>query len=98
MSQNKYKELPFVECVEKADELVAKGNVVFQKFTCSHCGQRLTMGKPNTFYKEGTCDKCGKTTKIEKCGFILMISNVPTDLLNFLENITDEVDKEEKRK
>lgn len=97
MRKNKYNDLPFVECVDKADELIAKGGIVFQKFTCLHCGQRLTMGKPNTFYKEGTCDKCGETTKIDKCGFILMISNVPDDMLNFMQDLANKIDKEDKR-
>lgn len=71
--KGKYNDLPFIECVEIAEDLVQKGYVVFQKFTCGKCGQRLAMDKSNAFYTSGSCDKCGYVTKIEKCGFILIM-------------------------
>lgn len=72
LSKKDYGDLPFVECVEMAEDLVRKGFVVYQKFTCGKCGQRLAMNKANSFYTSGTCDKCGYETKIDKCGFILL--------------------------
>ena len=59
---------PFEEVVATAEGVIAKGGRVFQKYTCSGCGQRLAMDKPNVFYKTGECDKCGAVTDIEANG------------------------------
>jgi hypothetical protein len=69
---------PFDKITAEADILIASTKAtIFQKFTCSGCGQRLTMDVPNTFYTHGTCDKCGVTTdiKAQGCNF-LMIAGV----------------------
>jgi len=59
---------PFDEVVKAADECIARGGKVFQKFTCGNCGNRLTMEDADKFYTEGTCDKCGHTTDIVAAG------------------------------
>jgi len=59
---------PFDEVVASANEQIARGATVYQKFTCGNCGNRLTMDIPNTFYESGTCDKCGHTTDIRSAG------------------------------
>lgn len=66
----------FKAVVASASEYIAKGALVFQKFTCASCGNRLTMEEPNTFYTRGTCDKCGHETDIEAAGhnFLLVQS------------------------
>ena len=65
------KDYPFDVCAKDADKLIAKGYTVLQKFTCSGCGNRLTMPTPNVFYRSGTCDKCEALTIIEKCNYLV---------------------------
>jgi len=74
--ENHPKDRPVEECLETAQKLWAAGGVTFQKFTCSTCGQRLTMDEPNVFFAEGTCDQCGAVTDIVKqgCGYTLMFT------------------------
>jgi hypothetical protein len=70
------RDIPLYKAVEEAERIIEsyEGHAaVFQKFTCSYCGERLTMEKPNIFYTHGTCDKCNHTTKIDKCGFMLVL-------------------------
>ena len=67
---------PFDRVVEEANSLLKNPNVtIHQKFTCSSCGNRLTMEEPNTFYTTGTCDKCGTITDIRKkgCDFLMIV-------------------------
>ena len=72
LPQNK----PFGEVVRLADEQIAKGATVYQKFTCAGCGTRQTMEKANVFYTEGRCEECGTITDLQEtgCGFLLMLS------------------------
>ena len=75
----KPKDFPFDDVVKKASEIIEAGRfLVMQKFSCEHCGQRLTMDVPNTFFAEGGCDKCGKLTDIRRrgCNYCL-VSNTP---------------------
>jgi hypothetical protein len=67
-AQQQQRDHPFDQCVADASFLCADGHWVFQKFTCSHCGNRLTMEKPNIFYTHGTCDKCHQLTDIRAAG------------------------------
>jgi hypothetical protein len=59
---------PFEEVLASANEVIERGGTVYQKFSCSNCGQRLTMDVPNTFYPEGNCDQCGHVTNIRETG------------------------------
>lgn len=59
---------PFYEVVEQVEKLAADGALCYQKFTCSGCGQRLTIDVPNRFHTQGTCDRCPAVTDIEKQG------------------------------
>lgn len=65
---------PFDRVATHAEQLVSRGAMVFQKFTCAGCGARLTMDVPDTFYKEGSCDQCGAITNIQEagCNFLLV--------------------------
>ncbi len=65
---------PLAEGVAGADDYIAKGCVVHQKFTCAGCGARLTIDTPNVFYRTGTCDKCPAVTNIEQhgCNYLLI--------------------------
>lgn len=66
---------PLDEVIATANDIIEKGGMVLQKFTCGGCGNRLTMTKPNKFYTTGTCDKCGFLTDIAKdgCNFVAVM-------------------------
>jgi hypothetical protein len=59
---------PLDEVLATAEEVIARGGRVYQKFTCAGCGQRLAMTVPDTFYKTGECDTCGAVTNLEETG------------------------------
>ncbi|WP_028164078.1 hypothetical protein [Bradyrhizobium elkanii] len=63
-----YQDYPFEEVRRQADERIAMGATVFQKFTCAGCGARLTMETPNTFHEYGSCDRCNVLTNIRQRG------------------------------
>jgi hypothetical protein len=65
---------PFYEVAAAVEGLLASGAVIFQKFTCAGCGQRLTMDVPNVLYKTGACDRCDTITDIEAqgCNYLLV--------------------------
>jgi hypothetical protein len=69
----KYNDFPFDDLVERGIERMNQGWDVYLKFTCSGCGQRLTIDVPNKFFTEGTCDKCPALTDIRKTGGNMMI-------------------------
>jgi hypothetical protein len=68
------KNYPFDEIVAAASKLSAAGAQVFQKYTCSGCGSRLTIDEPNKFHTTGSCDKCSAVTDIRKdgCNYMLV--------------------------
>ena len=66
-----YNDYPIEECRQAADKLIAEGAVVHQKWTCSHCRSRQTMGTANTFYRSGICEACGGTTVIRGCNYMV---------------------------
>jgi len=68
------KNYPVAECVRTANEHIAQGSVIYQKFTCESCGSRQTMEEENTFYLKGKCEACGHTTDIQKdgCNYMLV--------------------------
>lgn len=80
MPEQKPKDLPKDELFAKAEEVLArygeKAEVYF-KFTCTHCGQRCTLEKPNYLPKYGECFKCGQDTEIKEGGFMLMLEMRP---------------------
>jgi hypothetical protein len=67
-----FSDYPIDECVEMASQIVADGNKIHQKWTCSHCGSRQTMGEPNQFFRAGKCESCGETTIITKCNYMVI--------------------------
>jgi hypothetical protein len=73
----KVRNFPFKEVVARADALAKDGAVIFQKWTCAHCGSRQTMDKPNAFYVEGECEECHKVTDIQAagCNYLLFWGN-----------------------
>lgn len=79
MTDVKYNDYPFDDVVKKAEALIAQGANVYQKFTCSGCGNRLTMGEPNKFFETGTCDKCPTVTDIKSkgCNYMVHFGRLP---------------------
>jgi hypothetical protein len=74
-----YQDFPLDEVVKAANEIVAQrpGTKIFQKFTCSGCGERLTIDVPNEFHPTGSCDRCPAITDIRKQGCNYMIVYPP---------------------
>ena len=74
----------FDSVLETARAEITKGHWVCQKFTCTSCGQRLTIGEANVFYTHGTCDQCGAVTDIKAtgCNYMLLMAGASplTDL------------------
>lgn len=67
-------DFPFDDVIKAVTDWRKNPNVdFFQKFTCSGCGQRLTIDEPNVLYETGTCDKCPAVTDIRKQGCNFMI-------------------------
>lgn len=65
---DKFKDLPWDALLAQANETIAGGATVYQKFTCEHCGARQTMDAPNTFYMIGSCGECRHETDLVKRG------------------------------
>jgi hypothetical protein len=70
----KYQDFSFEEVCRAAEDLCEQGWDVHQKFTCSGCGNRLTIEEPNVFHRTGTCDRCHAVTDIENqgCNYMLI--------------------------
>jgi hypothetical protein len=77
----RYRDYPFEKVVAKADDLIKAGHTVYQKFTCTGCGARLTIEQPNVFHRYGTCDRCPATTNIwaRGCNYMVVLGG-PSDL------------------
>jgi hypothetical protein len=69
-------DFPFWEVAQQAQDMMRQGHTIHQKFTCSGCGTRQTMGEPNKFFTKGQCEECRKETNIvaSGCNFV-MIAN-----------------------
>lgn len=72
---------PFQVIAEAVKLHASKGRLCFQKFTCSKCGQRLTIQEPNVLYKTASCDQCKAITNIEEqgCNYLLEMHNASLD-------------------
>lgn len=71
---------PREEILRRADHAVKRyreqglGADAYFKFTCAHCGERVTFVEPNALYESGECVACGKITEVVEAGFALHIS------------------------
>ena len=83
MTEFVMKNHPFYEVATSAEKKMLQGHLIFQKFTCEHCGVRQTMDEPNKFFKTGRCEECQGTTNIEKngCNF-MVITNMTVEQWN----------------
>jgi hypothetical protein len=70
------KDFPLDECCEAARDFVADGALVFQKWTCDGCGERVTANTPNVFTELGHHEDCGHVTDIRRkgCNYALIWS------------------------
>ena len=69
-------DLPLQDAADMAQQVIARGGSVYQKFTCHHCGARQTMEDENVFYMTGRCEECGRVSEIKKCGFLAIFGHV----------------------
>ena len=74
MMDKQYRDIPFAECCKQFETHMRNGHLVFQKFTCDHCGARQTMVEPNKMFMIGHCQECNRHTNILNCGFSAMIT------------------------
>lgn len=65
---------PFYEVATEAQQHMARGHSIHQKFTCGRCSSRQTIGEPNKFFIKGLCQACGYETDLETtgCGYVLV--------------------------
>ncbi len=76
----KYPDFPFDEVVAECGKLLADPRTTFhQKFTCTQCGSRQTIGEPNKLFALGLCEECGSTTNIraQGCNYMLIVGRNP---------------------
>ena len=74
-----YNDYPFNEVCAQARAYAEQGFNVYQKFTCSGCGNRLTIEEPNKFYETGSCDNCSTITNIREKGCNYMLHKALTE-------------------
>ena len=61
--------VPFKQAVKGANQWIAQGATVHQRFACEGCGNdTLGIEEPNVFYTTGKCDRCGHITDLRKTG------------------------------
>lgn len=81
MTSDERLDYPFAEVAAQLEVLVKDDPTLlfFQKYTCSGCGNRLTMDVPNRLYTEGSCDNCPAITNIlaTGCNYMLVLTVQP---------------------
>ena len=76
MTKRQHNNYPLRECADAAQEIIRDNPkaLVFQKWTCAGCGERVTADVANSFTKYGhhtekvNGEHCGFITDIEKSG------------------------------
>jgi hypothetical protein len=74
-----YHDFPFFDVAAKAQEMMNAGHTIHQKFTCTGCGSRQTIGEANKFFTKGQCEECGAVTNIvvTGCNYVLIAGRCP---------------------
>lgn len=74
--KNRSIDFPFLEVAAQANEHVAHGRDIYQKFTCAKCGSRQMIEEPNRLYERATCEECKYETNIKEkgCNYMLIIA------------------------
>ena len=67
-----YNDYPLADIEKSMRKVKLHGGLAYQKFTCSGCGNRLTIDEPFKLYTKGVCDNCPAVTDIEiqGCNFV----------------------------
>lgn len=92
VQSTKARNRPFKDIVALAEDWASKGAVVYQKWTCGLCGERITADAPNTFTTEGLHTEredgqhCGHITNLEADGCGLVVVLAPERNLNGRES------------
>lgn len=82
-----YDDGDFYEVSREAKQQILQGNIVFQKWTCSFCDERITMTTPNIFYTKGKHEDCkidaNSDTDLTQrgCNYLLVRSKTPLNKL-----------------
>jgi hypothetical protein len=78
-SSNPFNDGPLLVVAEQVQKLLLEHQnvLVYQKWTCSHCGVRQTMAAANTFFTSGSCEECHTISPIEKCGYMAHFGAMP---------------------
>lgn len=65
-----YKNYPIAECSMAIEDILRKHPhaAVYQKWTCSGCGKRITGNTANQLFEQGHCEECGHITDLRKTG------------------------------
>jgi hypothetical protein len=74
-----YNDVPLDELAGSAEEVIKNGGLIFFKWTCLGCGERVTATTPNKFSKYSKHDNCGHITHTAKTGgnYLVMKSSTP---------------------
>lgn len=64
----------FDQVAARVPELMDRGFIFYQKWSCVHCGSRQTMSTVNKLFYEGICEECGNITNIKAngCNYLLI--------------------------
>lgn len=89
-----YEDGDFEAVAKEAEALVLAGNLVFQKWTCAFCGERVSGSIPNVFNTRGIHEDCAVNTvgetdiKTQGCNYMLIQARSPKgqQILRNLEN------------
>lgn len=69
-------DFPFHEAADGAQQMMAHGLTIHQRFTCARCESRQTMAEPNMFFTKGRCQECGHETGLvmRGCNYSAVVS------------------------
>lgn len=72
-----YNDYPLEQLVAQADELIAEGATVYQKWTCDACGERVMSNEANIFHTEMHHEDCvvdpGHLTKTPTGNYLVIM-------------------------
>lgn len=69
---NEYNDLPEEEIIKLADDMIQKGFIVYFKWNCEKCKERVTCNTPNAFFTEGWVhEECGYKSFPDKYGLLV---------------------------
>lgn len=92
-----YNDYPLAEVCKTAEKLAKAGALVYQKWTCERCGERVTANNPNIFTELGHHEEkgdgkpCGCVTniKVKGCNYVVHYTSDPPQTLEEIMKILD---------